>query len=145
HWGVVVSAPTRNSTVGTVLVKSQRTGLYDIATSAARSGGKRSDGIARSAGDSTNRAVQMQVTGPVPPEITGLGAGIASWVRVSTTGTLQRCIPATGDDLVGWAEADGTLHANFGFLTDTIATAASGGFDVHDLGICTLEDFGAVG
>lgn len=54
-------------------------------------------------------------TGPVPPSITGLAPGLPSWVRVSALGRLERAAsPAGVDDVVGWCDASGLLHANFG-------------------------------
>jgi len=40
---------------------------------------------------------------------------------VSTTGLLERCTPAPGDDVVGLVETDGTAHLYFGFPFTVIA------------------------
>lgn len=54
-------------------------------------------------------------TGPITPEVTGLGVGAEGWVRVSTTGRLERvALPNTDDDVVGQCDASGLLHATFG-------------------------------
>lgn len=116
------TGPTAGS-IADVLIADATTGMYVKATTAAR-GTRRSTGIALSpylAGGS----VDIQQVGQVDPTTSGLGVGAASWVRCSTTGTLERVTPSGSDDVVGWVETDGTFHANFGTLTALMVTGSS--------------------
>lgn len=55
--------------------------------------------------------------GPIPVEISGLGAGTKSFVRVGDLGYLERVeTPDTADDVVGRCDASGFLHASFGSI-----------------------------
>lgn len=117
---------TNGITAGNVLVYDPVSTSYVLATSANR-GTKKSSGVAIGSA-SVNGAVLMQSVGDIPPAITGLGAGGASWVRVSSAGILERAAsPSGSDDVVGWCETDGTLHAAFGFLTAAIVAGGGGG------------------
>lgn len=127
QWSAVLVATTANVAIGRVLVRNTSTAYYEIATSANRALYGRATGIATTAGDANNRSVQIQTNGICPPSVTGLGTGTASWVRVSTTGFLERCTPSGSDDVVGWAETDGSAHLWFGLITAAIANAAGGG------------------
>lgn len=133
-WSAKLSASTGTIAVGTALVFSSSSDHHLAATTANRASYGRSVGVALTAGDSSNLSVQMQVSGTIPATVSGLAAGSASWVRVSTTGTLERCTPGTGDDLIGYAEADGSVHLcpgvfQPGFTSITLPlSAANGGF-----------------
>jgi hypothetical protein len=111
---------------GNCVVKSS--GAYVLATTANRSGGERSSGVLVGAA-AVNGGSVMQSNGDVPPEVTSLPAGGGkSWVICNASGTLERkATPVTGDDVVGWCENDGTLHAHFGFLTAEIIAGGGGG------------------
>lgn len=116
-YAIVFSARTSGAgasgAAGDVLIPDTGTGLYVLATTAAR-GTRRAHGVALHA-YSASGSVEIQQCGTVDATVTGLGAGSASWVRVSTGGSLERVsMPSASDDVVGWAEADGTLHASFG-------------------------------
>jgi len=127
--------------VGQFAVKSGST--YLPATTANR-GTKRSSMIALSAASSLSQSFIGQGAGDVPASVTGLAAGSASWVRVSATGYAERAAtPTTGDDVVGFCEADGTLHLMCGILTPAMVTASSGGTSIANT--TTLEENGAVG
>jgi hypothetical protein len=125
-YAIQYSAPLSPSAsviaVGDVLV-SDGAGLYLLSTTANR-GTRRSTGLARTA-SSNGEAIDIQESGEVDPSVSGLATGTASWVRVSSTGRLERCTPSGSDDVVGWAETDGTVHLFFGMLTATIANAIS--------------------
>lgn len=100
---------TAGITPGLCLVYDSTTGTYLTATTANR-GTKRASGVAIGSA-SVNGAVLMQTCGDIPPSISGLGAGAAGPVRVSSAGLLERATTfAAGDDVCGWAEADGTVH-----------------------------------
>lgn len=134
QYSVVFSAPVAGTvtagSVGDVLIPDATSGLYVKATTANR-GTRRSTGIALSA-YATGGVTDIQQYGQVDAVTAGLGAGIASWVRVSATGTLERVTPSGSDDVVGWVETDGTLHAVFGYLTAAIV--AGGGAAVVPTG-----------
>ncbi len=122
HHNFILASVVGNYAVGTVLV--QRTeGDFIISTSANRALYNRSSaGIMRTPGDGTrNQAVDVQVNGLIPAAIAGVGTGSADeWVRVSTTGFLERVAsPGGSDDVVGKADADGNVTGClFGGLLD---------------------------
>lgn len=118
-WNAQLAAAGSAVAAGTCLVLHSSGDYYVTATTANRAAA-RTTGIAVTAGDGNNTSVQMLVFGPVSTTISGLAAGSASWVRVSSTGTLERCTPSSNDDIVGYCDADGTLHACVGFLTPTM-------------------------
>ncbi|HYE94282.1 MAG TPA: hypothetical protein VEA38_24835 [Terriglobales bacterium] len=104
---------SENVAVGDCLIPNA-SGVYVKATAANRAlYGVRCDGIALTA--SAGESVQMQQVGKIGNATSGLGSGTAGYVRVSSAGRLERCTPAVGDEVVGWAEADGSVHVGFGF------------------------------
>ncbi|AKU96995.1 hypothetical protein AKJ09_03659 [Labilithrix luteola] len=121
-YSAQVSASASSGGTGDVLIKDATSGLFVRATAAAR-GSRRSTGIALGP-YVPNGTVEIQQFGQVDPATSGLGIGAASWVRVSSTGGLERCTPVVGDDIVGWVETDGTFHSNFGFIN---ASMTNGG------------------
>ncbi len=87
---------------------------YVLASAANRtSAGRRSAGIAISAGDPTNTAFEMQVVGQIPADISGLGDGTASSIRVSDAGVLERASFDSDDDVCGRCDEDGTAYVCF--------------------------------
>jgi hypothetical protein len=110
---------------GDVLIPDSTSGEYVKATTANR-GTRRSTGIAL-ASYIADGTVEIQQMGQVSSTISGLGAGTASWVRVSSTGTLERCTPSSGDDVVGRCETDGTFHAVFGVFDSSNYAGGGGG------------------
>lgn len=128
QYSVVFSAPVAGTvtagSVGDVLIPDATSGLYVKATTANR-GTRRSTGIALSA-YATGGVTDIQQYGQVDTVTAGLGAGSASWVRVSATGSLERAAVSGSDDVVGWVETDGTFHAVFGFLTAAIVNGSGG-------------------
>jgi hypothetical protein len=126
NYTIKLNARINTSTVmaiGQFAVPEVGTGLWLPATTANR-GTRRSSMIALNAASSANPGFVGQGVGDVPREVSGLAAGTASWVRVSSTGYAERCTPASGDDIVGWCEADGLLHLACATLT---AEMTSGG------------------
>lgn len=121
-WSAVMTAASGNVAVGTCVLDNG-SGQYVVATTANR-GTKRVGGITRTAASASVTSVEVQTYGPVPASVTGLAAGTAGPVRVSSTGALERVTAANcsdGDEVVGWAEADGSAHVFFGgagFVTD---------------------------
>jgi hypothetical protein len=116
-WTAFLSPTTDEVAVGYVMIPDADGDYYVVATSAARTAASRTtcaSGITLTAGDATNRAVEIQTVGPCPPEITGLGAGSAGPIIVSTTGTLERkASPVDGDVVAGKCDADGWAYLNF--------------------------------
>lgn len=75
--------------------------------------------------------VQIQTDGMVTADITGLGAGSPSRVRVSSTGNLERVSSPSADDvLVGLVDAFGNLRLTIG----TVASASAIFINVRDYG-----------
>lgn len=127
NWSAPVSPLAGTVLAGQCLVPDA-SGLYVVATTANRALYGRSDGIAMTAGDVANPCALIEA-GPVENALTGLGAGLASWVRVSATGICQRVTtPSTGDDVIGWCETSGRLHSTWGTLTAAIVNGGGGGF-----------------
>lgn len=77
-------------------------------------------GIAITASDDTNNSFELQFCGLVPSSITGLGAGAAGLIYVSTTGVLSR---TTNGASVGTCDTSG----------NAIVTFASGGVSAISL------------
>jgi hypothetical protein len=99
-------------------------GRYVVATAANR-GTRRSTGVAL-ANFAASGAVNIQQSGELDAATSGLAAGAVSWVRVSSTGYLERVTtPVDADDVVGRAEADGTVRLMFGILTASVANGGS--------------------
>lgn len=150
--------------VGNVLVYDSAAGVWKVSTTANRTAANaKSQAIALSSyGGSVVGKVSYQATGTLAAEVSGLGVGVASWVRCSSTGLLERVSPSPGDDICGFAEADGRVHLCFGTITaqmingsgsaitltagDGIRVTGSPFYTVHGVrGTCSLEQFGAVG
>ncbi len=121
-----LSATSGPVAVGDVLVL-QSDGAMKVSTTANR-GTRRSSGVALGVAAGGMSSLQMQSVGDLDPSVSGLGAGSASWIRVSATGRLERVTtPSGSDDVCGWAEADGTAHLMFGVITPTMAVGGGGG------------------
>lgn len=124
-WTGILSTASSSMSVGYAVVKNGD--VYLPATSANRTSYGRATGIAITAADSTNRAFEIQVAGVVPNSITGLGTGSATWVIVSSTGTLERDdTPDSGEDIVGKCLATGDLVLSPGVWDSTNYTTAAG-------------------
>lgn len=122
-WSAVLSSVSTTVAVGSCLV-ADGSGKYVISTTANR-GTSKTTGVARSAGGPGD-AVQIQTYGPIPATVTGLGAGTASKVIVNASGALERkASPVTSDEVVGWAETDGSMFCAFGI--DELLGGGSGG------------------
>lgn len=118
-----VSGTASSGGAGDALLPASAGGLYVLATSAAR-GTRRTTGIALGTYGPL-QPVEIQQSGTVDYDTFNMGAGSASWVRVSTAGGLERCTPAGSDDIVGWCDVDGTLHLACGFLTAAIVSGSA--------------------
>lgn len=121
-YQALLSTAGSTLSVGSVVVRSGT--AYLVSTTANR-GTRRSDGLALTAADTSSPGFDLLAVGTIDAATSGLSSGSASWVRVSSTGTLERCTPSGSDDVVGWAETDGTVHLCFGFLTPTIVNGGS--------------------
>lgn len=127
NYSIIFSAQLVGSStvsIGQVLIPSATTaGRYAVSTTAER-GTRRSEGIATTAyGGAGTGSVQLQQSGTIDATISGLAAGIASWVRCSATGTIERVTPSGSDDIIGYAEANGRVHLMFGILTAAMASS----------------------
>lgn len=122
----VLSGTATAGSAGDVLLPSTADGLYVRATAANR-GTRRSTGIALSSYVAAG-VVDIQQEGEVSATLSGLGAGTATYVRVSATGSLERVAsPGGTDDVVGWCETDGTLHLRCGQIPGGYGTGGGGG------------------
>lgn len=125
NWSAKLSAVSGAVSVGHCLVSTPAG--YVVGTTANRATYGRCSGVAATSGVA-GTSVPLIEAGPVRPSVSALSAGTASWVRVSATGTLERCTPASGDDLVGRCLADGTVHLVPGvFDSDNYAGGGGGG------------------
>lgn len=120
-YSAKIASSGNGGAAGTALLPDPATGLYVVATDAAR-GTRRTTGIALDP-FVPNGVVEIQQLGRLDASISGLGSGSPSWVRVSSGGGLERCSPTGGDDIVGWAEDDGSVYLACGLLTSNIANA----------------------
>ncbi len=121
HWvsTAYASATDGEVDVGHCLMLNAAGTRYVPATAANRATSGRSNcgGLALSSRPSTDRVrgVNMQVVGPCPPEITGLGTGADDVpIIVGDDGFLERkASPDPGDIVVGKCDADGWAYLNF--------------------------------
>jgi hypothetical protein len=124
-WTGILSNASSSLSVGYAVVKNGN--VFLPATTANRASYGRAVGVSISSADTRNPAFEYQVAGVIAASVTGLGAGSASWVRASSTGTLERCTPASGDDLVGKCNAAGDLQVNPGVWDSDNASGGGGG------------------
>lgn len=130
HHNFILVSVAGNYAAGTVLLQTTA-GDFVISTSANRAlYNRKSAGLMRTAGDGTrHRAVDVQVNGLIPAALSGVGTGTSDqWVRVSTTGFLERVTtPGGSDDVVGKADGDGNVSCLFGGLANAGGGATPGG------------------
>jgi hypothetical protein len=124
-WHAKLNSSSGTVAVGKCLVRATD-GTHYVGTTANRTTYGRCVGIASTAGDSATPVVVMIETGIVPAAITGLAVGTVSWVRVSSSGTLERVTPGSGDDIIGKAHADGSVQLQPG-TWDSANYAGGGG------------------
>lgn len=104
---------------------------YVVATTAALAAADRhASGIALTAATGTpgDNAFQIQFVGDVPEAITDLGDGDATFVRVSSTGVLERVDTYDpGDEICGHCDEDGVAHVNFALIGMSLALGSGSG------------------
>ncbi len=122
-WTAYLSESYGTVAAGRVLCLNEDGSRYVISTTANRAlQTLGSVGVAITAGDSRNRAVELQFCGMVPNSITGLDEGAAGPVRVSTTGTLERIAdPDSSDEIVGKCDTAGNALVNFATQSEILA------------------------
>jgi len=128
HWirTAYLSGSTGTVAVGKALVSNGT--AYVVATTANRTSYGRSEGIAITAGDDDDTAIEIQSSGVAPNSITGLGAGTATWVIVNSTGGLDRdASPDSGEDVIGKCNARGDLWIQPGVWDETNTLGGGGG------------------
>lgn len=124
NWSARVSSAAGTISAGYCVVDTGSG--YVVATSANRTTYGKADGIAVTAGDSSNPIAFIEF-GPVAETYTSLGAGVAGPVRVSSTGVLERvATPSSGDEVVGYCETDGRAHVAFGVLSHRVYVDGGG-------------------
>ncbi len=145
NWSAVLSSVSGAVSVGHCLVQNSA-GTLLVGTTANRASYGRCVGIAETAGDgdSNTPTVRMIETGIVPASITGLAAGTVSWVRVSSTGALERVTPGVGDDIVGKAHADGSVQFHPGVWDSTNYAGGGGGGSGATLPIVLTTDVSGI-
>lgn len=125
NWEGPVSSAA--STISATYCVCPTSSGFVVATSANRTTYGRPSGIAVTAGDASN-PIQIVHVGPLTATQTGLGAGTASPIRVSSSGTLERvATPSSSDDVVGYCFTDGSAHVSFGVLTHRVFVDSGGG------------------
>lgn len=116
-WTAVYSSAHGPIGIGTCVIVDEDRELVVPATLANRQFHGRTQcsiGIAVTVADSANPQLRIQTVGPVGPEVTGLGPGEASVVRVSDSGMLERVAsPGPSDVLAGRCDEDGYAYLNF--------------------------------
>jgi hypothetical protein len=127
-YSAVLSGTAGSGLAGDVLIPDSD-GLYIKATTANRAG-RRSTGVALFDYQASN-SVEVQQLGMLSAALSGLGVGAVSWVRVSALGRLERCTPSAGDDIIGKASADGSVHLMPG-VWDEANTLGGGSTTVAD-------------
>lgn len=128
---------SESAPIGICLVEVD--GTYQVSTLATR-GTRKSSGIVTSVGG-VNNSVFIQSYGDISTQLSGLGDGVACYVRVGDTGYLERrpSIVET-DDIVGWTEEDGTVHLFFGGLYNTTGGGGTGNaISIQDWPVSPLD------
>lgn len=143
-WSGILASGTISA--GYAAVKAGST--FVIATAANRATYGRASAIAITSADTNNPTFEYQVAGIIPTSLSGLGVGTDSWVRVSATGTLERCTPAAGDDLVGQCNTAGdltvTLRASLTAAASLPLSVANGGTGASGLATGVIKSNGSV-
>lgn len=123
-----VSSADGPISIGDVLIPNSGGTSLVIATTANRAG-RRAECIARTQlGSGRTGPVQPQYAGMIPASVSGLAAGSQQLVRTSSAGRIERVSSYTsGDDIIGYAEADGRVHLMMGLPIAEIIAAAGGG------------------
>lgn len=123
YHGVLPAATACN--VGDVLVPNSDKTAYIVATTANRAGrGSECVALSSFSGAGTG-SVRVAQVGILPASKSGLTAGSKQLVRCSSAGRIERIASYTaGDDVIGYAEADGRVHLLFGVPWAEIAALA---------------------
>ncbi len=134
--------------VGDVVIPSLSGTDYVLASAANLAATGRSfagAGIALTAADSNNRAFQLQSTGPIPPEVSGLGSGSGGNMKVSSAGRLARGTASSVELPAGKCDTDGWAYLSFtavgvADVDDDIAKSAGSTIDrVHGIRGITID------
>jgi len=129
-WIATAYLETGTIAKGQVACLNEAGTRYVVASDANRTAaGRRSACIAITAGDADDpggSSFEAQYVGAVPPEISGLGDGTESLIRVSDAGVLERVAEySTSDDVCGHCDADGTAYVCFPLVGLGAALGAS--------------------
>lgn len=141
QYSISYNAPVHSTqdsgSAGDALIPLDTDSPYFVKSTLANRGTRRSTGIALAAYD-PGKAVEIQETGLVDRAIVNLGAGDKAYVRVSSSGTLERVItPSSTDDLIGTCDTDGTITLSAGMAMWSITSGGGsidGWYDVTDYG-----------
>lgn len=144
-WNGYLSGTTGTVNVGDCVIPDADAEFYIVATAANRTAASRTarvSGIALTAGDDDNRHIEFQTIGPCPPSITGLTAGTASDLRVSSTGRLERATISGSDIYAGRCDADGWAYLDFAGSASAVAASATAGGDNKTIQYNSSGSFG---
>lgn len=136
-FGGHLSGATGPVSVGKALLYNAAKTRLIVSTDANRtSTGRKTAGIALTAGDDSETSIEVQFAGPIAPNIVDLGAGDESSVYVDSSGSLARGGVAGVDDIVGRCDEDGLVYLLCGGMT--VAAVTVGG-EVGDVQIHGAE------
>jgi hypothetical protein len=136
-WGVPYGAAT-SIAVGNLVLPAD-SGGYVVATSGNRTlYSRRAEGVAVTTSSGSGLgSIEIWQTGTIDASVSGLGVGTASWVRCSTTGSIERFTPVAAgtSDVIGKCDASGRVRLEFGVWTEDLAIGGgSGGAAAHVAG-----------
>lgn len=114
--------------VGDVLIQSDAPDAREryVKATAANRGTRRSDGVAMGSYVGGGSVEIARGGAKIGPDVSGLAPGLATWVRTSDLGRLERVTaPGDNDDVIGRASTDGSVHLMPGLLTPAIWAGGS--------------------
>lgn len=143
-WNAQYASTITSVPVGSPVVVNNA-GQYVLSTAAVRTslGSRRTSGLARTAADSTNLAGDIQHNGLLlAPSVPLLGAGTQAFVRVTSSGGLERVAsPSASDDVIGIVDTWGNV-----MLTPNMAAASfAGGVAAPPANSVQYDNAGAFG
>lgn len=149
-WIATAYLETGTIAKGQVACLNEAGTRYVVASDANRTAaGRRSACIAITAGDADDpggSSFEAQYVGAVPPEISGLGDGTESLIRVSDAGVLERVAEySTSDDVCGHCDADGTAYVCFPLVGLGSALGASSAPGLPDHSVQYYYDANTLG
>lgn len=117
---------------GQLLVPADNDTSYYLPATDENCAGRRAEAIALDTiGEGQSGSIAVRQTGTISAELSGLEPYEGgSWCRRSSEGRIERCTPAEGDDIVGYADEDGRVHLTFGYLTAEVLYGSATANDI---------------